>query len=120
MAYKTYQDLLGETKARVKEISTPDALDLWQNDRSVVFLDVREPNEWNLGRIPRALFVPRGNLESKIEAMVPREAKVVIYCARGNRSAFAAETLEEMGYGDVCSLAEGWAGWVAAGGDVEG
>jgi adenylyltransferase/sulfurtransferase len=120
MTHKTYHDLLDETKSRISEISARDALDLWRTDPSAVFLDVREPNEWNLGRIPRALFLPRGNLESRIESMCPRDAKVVIYCARGNRSAFAAETLEEMGYGDVCSMAEGWAGWVAAGGDVEG
>jgi rhodanese-related sulfurtransferase len=120
MTYKTYHDLLDETKARIKEISASASLDLWRTDPSTVFLDVREPNEWNLGRIPRSLFVPRGNLESRVESMVPRDATIVIYCARGNRSAFAAETLEEMGYTDVRSMAEGWAGWVAAGGDVEG
>lgn len=120
MTHKTYPELLSETKARIKEISARESLDLWRSDPSTVFLDVREPNEWNLGRIPRALFLPRGNLESRIESMVPRDAKIVIYCARGNRSAFAAETLEEMGYSDVRSMAEGWAGWVGAGGDVEG
>lgn len=116
---KTYPELLGETKSRIKEISARESLEVFRSEPSTVFLDVREPNEWNLGRIPRAVFIPRGNLESNIESRVPREAKVIIYCARGNRSAFAAETLEKMGYNDVCSMAEGWAGWVALGGDVE-
>ncbi len=119
MTPKTYHDLLQETKARIREIAPEEAVEVWRTDPSAVFLDVREPNEWNLGRIPRALFLPRGNLESRIESMVPRDARVVIYCARGNRSAFAAETLQEMGYEDVQSVAEGWSGWIAAGGEVE-
>jgi sulfur-carrier protein adenylyltransferase/sulfurtransferase len=120
MTAKTYRELLAETKSRIKEISAADSIELWRKDPSTVFLDVREPQEWNLGRIPRAVFIPRGNLESRIESTVPRDAKIVVYCARGNRSAFAAETLEEMGYGDVQSMTEGWSGWIGAGGEVEG
>jgi rhodanese-related sulfurtransferase len=120
MSQKTYRELLAETKARIKEISAEDSLELWRKDPSAVFLDVREPQEYNLGRIPRSVFIPRGNLESRIESTVPRDATIVVYCARGNRSAFAAETLEEMGYDDVRSMAEGWSGWIGVGGEVEG
>jgi rhodanese-related sulfurtransferase len=73
-----------------------------------------------LGRIPGAVHVSRGNLETKIEAAVAREAQVVIYCATGNRSALAAVTMEEMGYRDVCSMSGGIRDWAALGGDVEG
>jgi rhodanese-related sulfurtransferase len=59
-------------------------------------------------------------METKIEALVPREATVVIFCANGNRSAFAADTLQEMGYRDVASLAGGFRDWVTLGGEVEG
>ena len=86
---------------------------------NVVYLDVREPNEWNLGRIPKAVHLPRGNLETKIEALVDREQRVVVYCARGNRSALAALTMQQMGYEKVASMARGFGGWVDVNGEVE-
>jgi rhodanese-related sulfurtransferase len=116
---KTGQQLTEEARARIREVSAADAVGMRQGGEPVVFLDVREPNEWNLGRIPGARVLPRGNLESRVEALVPRDAKVVIYCARGNRSALAADTMQQMGYQDVVSLAGGWGAWIAAGGDVE-
>lgn len=116
---KTYQELLAETKARVREIGVTDALALRHTTGDVVFLDVREPQEYNLGRIPGAVAISRGNLEKNVESLVPREKSVVVYCANGNRSAFAAETLATMGYEHVRSLREGFAGWVAEGGAVE-
>jgi rhodanese-related sulfurtransferase len=85
-----------------------------------VYLDVREQNEWNLGHLPQATFIPRGQLETTVEQRVPRDATVVIYCASGNRSALAAQTLQEMGYEHVSHLAGGFRAWVAGGGDVDG
>ena len=85
----------------------------------VAVIDVREPNEWNLGHLPGATHIPRGVLESTIEPRVPRERKVVLYCASGNRSALAAEMLGQMGYRDVSSMAGGFRGWAQAGGEVE-
>jgi rhodanese-related sulfurtransferase len=73
----------------------------------------------NLGMIPGAIHLDRGRLESKVEAAIPRDATVVLYCAVGNRSALAAETLEKMGYTDVASLDSGFRGWVEAGGEIE-
>src|SRR5881396_222857 len=66
----------------------------------VVLLDVRETDEWDAGHIPGAKHVPRGYLESRVEGAVPdRAARVVLYCASGNRSALAAKTLrDELGY----------------------
>lgn len=118
--YKTGQQLLDEARARVTEISARDAIALRAASSEVVFLDVREQPEVNLGTIPGAVHLARGSMETKIEAMVPREAKVVIFCANGNRSAFAADTLQHMGYRDVASLAGGFRAWVALGGEVEG
>ena len=85
----------------------------------VVYLDVREPNEWNLGRLPHAIHLPRGNLETKVEAVIDRNQKVVIYCARGNRSALAALTMKQMGYENVASMARGFQGWADINGEVE-
>jgi rhodanese-related sulfurtransferase len=117
--YKTGQQLLDEARARVSEISARDAIALRSANSAVVFLDVREQPEVNLGTIPGAVHLARGSMETKIEGLVPREARVVIFCANGNRSAFAADTLQQMGYSDVASLAGGFRDWVAQGGEVE-
>jgi rhodanese-related sulfurtransferase len=119
MTFKTGSDLTEEARARIKEVTPAEAMQMRQKDPSIVYLDVREPNEWNLGRIPGALFIARGNLEGRVEATIPREKRVIIYCARGNRSALAADTMQQMGYGDVASMSQGFTGWVDAGGDVE-
>ena len=115
---KTYQELLAEAKGRIAEIGVKDAIAL-RGKGDVVFLDVRDPHEYNLGKIPGAVTISRGNLEKNVEGQVERDRSVVIYCANGNRSAFAAATLATMGYRDVKSLREGFSGWVAEGGDVE-
>ena len=120
MAWKTGTDLIDEAKKRIKEVTPAESMRMSEEDPSVVFLDVREPNEWNLGRIPRALFIARGNLESRVEATIPRDRKIIIYCARGNRSALAADTMQQMGYEDVASMSQGFGGWIDAGGEVEG
>jgi rhodanese-related sulfurtransferase len=116
---KTYADLLAETKARIREITVKDAKALRHTTGDPVFLDVRDPNEYNLGKIPGAVTIGRSNLEKNVEAQVPREKTVVVYCANGNRSAFAADVLVVMGYEHVRSLKEGFSGWIADGGEVE-
>jgi rhodanese-related sulfurtransferase len=85
----------------------------------MVLLDCRDPNEVALGKIPGAIHISRGRLEQNIEAAVPRNANLVVYCANGNRSALAAVTLRDMGYEQVSSMSVGFNGWTAIGGDVE-
>jgi rhodanese-related sulfurtransferase len=114
---KSGLDLIDEAKAKIKEVSARDAVA--NPEPGVVYFDSREPNEYALGHIPGAVFIPRGNLETKIEAVIPRDAKVLIYCASGNRSALAADTMQQMGYQDVASMSGGFRGWVEAGGAVE-
>jgi sulfur-carrier protein adenylyltransferase/sulfurtransferase len=116
---KTYADLLAETKARIKEITVKDAMALRHTTGDPVFLDVRDEKEYNLGKIPGAVTIGRSNLEKNVEAQVPREKTVIVYCANGNRSAFAADVLAVMGYEHVRSLKEGFSGWVADSGEVE-
>ena len=118
MAHKTGADLITEAKGRVRELTPQDARQ--KHGGEALFLDVREPNEWNLGHVPGATHIPRGMLESKVEQQIPRDREVVIYCATGNRSALAADTLQQMGYTNVASLAGGWRDWVQGGGAVEG
>jgi sulfur-carrier protein adenylyltransferase/sulfurtransferase len=87
----------------------------------VVLVDVRESEEWDRGHIPGAVHVPRGYLESRIEGAVPdRDARVVLYCASGQRSALAAHTLEDLlGYSNVASMTGGITLWKDRGYKVE-
>lgn len=117
---KTGADLINEAKSRVTELSAADVRAMQQRGESMVLLDVREPNETALGRAKGAVVIPRGTLEGTVEARVPRDASVVIYCASGNRSALAADTLQQMGYQRVASLAGGFRAWATEGGEVEG
>ena len=120
MAKKSGMDLINDAKTRIREVTPADVREMRARGESAVYLDVREPNEWNLGHLPGAMHIPRGTLETKVEAVVPRDRKVVIYCAGGNRSALAADTLQQMGYADVVSMSGGFTGWAQSGGDVEG
>jgi rhodanese-related sulfurtransferase len=119
MAHRTGQDLIEEAKQQIVEVTPEQVREMQARNDRVVYLDVREPNEWNLGRLPHAVHLPRGNLETKVEGMIDRAQKVVIYCARGNRSALAALTMKQMGYEDVASMARGFQGWADIDGDVE-
>ena len=107
----SYRDLLARTKAEISEIDAPAAHERLA-DEETLFLDVREAAEWDEGHLPGAVHIPRGSLESRAEGLLPdRSRPVVVYCAAGNRSAFAAKSLEELGYEDVTSLAGGFADW---------
>jgi molybdopterin/thiamine biosynthesis adenylyltransferase/rhodanese-related sulfurtransferase len=109
-----YRDLLARVKASIREVEPADAERL-RADGAVV-LDVREPDEVEQGTVPGALTISRAFLEQRVEDAVPRrDAPVVVYCAGGVRSAFAAETLQDLGYTDVVSLAGGFSAWKAAG-----
>jgi rhodanese-related sulfurtransferase len=116
---KTAAEMIAQAKAQIKEVTPKDVMEMQQRGENVTLLDCRDLPEVNLGKIPGAAHISRGNIETKIEAVIPRDAHLVIYCASGNRSAFAAVTLREMGYTNVASMATGFRGWVEAGGDVD-
>jgi molybdopterin/thiamine biosynthesis adenylyltransferase/rhodanese-related sulfurtransferase len=106
-----YRELLQQVRSEISEIDATEARDRIESGEPVV-VDVREQDEWDEGHIAGAVHVPRGHLESRIERLAPDAARpVVVYCSAGNRSAFAAKTLTELGYEDVVSLAGGFTDW---------
>ncbi len=112
---KSGKELLTAAKAGVREVDPAYVKALLDRRSSCVILDVREPDETREGTLPGAVILPRGFLELKIEKLCPeRGCEVVVYCAGGNRSAFAARTLMDMGYADVKSMAGGFGAWVQA------
>ena len=105
----SYRELLKQVKGRIREI-TPEDAEARLNEAT--FLDIREQDEHDQGTIPGSVFIPRGHLESQSESRLgAKDGPIVIYCAAGNRSAFAAETLEQLGYTDVVSMAGGFGRW---------
>src|SRR4051794_22253816 len=107
----TFRDLLNQTKAKIREVDTAGAEEAIAVPGTVV-LDVREPDEYEQGALPGAVHIPRGHLESQVENRVPdHDAPVVVYCAGGTRSAFAADTLGQLGYSNVVSMAGGFNKW---------
>jgi len=105
----TFRELLATTKQRITEIDPAEAE---TRLGSATFLDVRELDEYEQGMIPGSVFVPRGHLESQAENKLPdKNATVVVYCAGGTRSVFAADTLVQLGYSDVVSMAGGFGRW---------
>jgi molybdopterin/thiamine biosynthesis adenylyltransferase/rhodanese-related sulfurtransferase len=116
----SYRELLTKVKSEIDEIDAPHARELLDSVDRPLVLDVRERDEWEEGHLPGALHIPRGSLESRIEQVAPdRDRDVVVYCAGGSRSAFAAKTLEELGYERVRSLAGGYTDWKRNGFSVE-
>ncbi len=113
----TYRELLAQVKGEIDEVSAADAK---ARQGAALFVDVRERDEWEEGVVPGAVHVPRGQLESRIEGLVPdREREIVLYCAGGSRSAFAAKALQELGYENVSSLTGGFTDWKRNGYPVE-
>jgi len=112
---KTYAELLREARSEIREI-TPAEADALRRRGGVALVDVREASEWDQGHLPGARHVSKGYLEQEIEAAVPdRATPVVLYCAGGIRSLFAAKTLRGMGYGDVVSMNGGFEAWKSQG-----
>jgi sulfur-carrier protein adenylyltransferase/sulfurtransferase len=107
----TFRDLLKQTKAEIREVDTATA-DEARTAPGTLVLDVREPDEYEQGAIPGSLHIPRGHLESNIEGRVPNhDTPLLVICAAGNRSAFAAKTLTQLGYTDVVSVSGGFNKW---------
>ena len=107
----SYRELLEQVKREIEEVDAATASALL-TEGDAVAVDVRERDEWDEGHLPGAVHVPRGHLEARIERAAPdRERPVVLYCAGGNRSAFAAKTLDDLGYERVFSLTGGFTDW---------
>jgi len=111
MPAPTFRELLSSTKKQIREISVDEVKRLVDQLSPVKVIDVREADEYAAGRIPRAIWVPRGYLELRIEEKAKRDEPVVLYCAGGTRSALAAKTLQDMGYQNVSSMAGGFSRW---------
>jgi len=117
MAHATqFLKLVNEAKKKIKETNVTDVKHRSDAGEKFLLVDVREDNEWAKGHLPSAVHLSRGIIERDIEARVPdTNAKLILYCGGGFRSALVAENLQKMGYNSVESMDGGWKGWLEAG-----
>ncbi len=117
---KRYDDLVADALLRVKEVLPWDLGRAMASGSKPVLLDVREPAEFAMLRIPGSINVPRGVLEQSCEweydETVPELVtghglEIVLICRSGKRSILAADVMQQMGYSDVVSLKLGIRGW---------
>jgi rhodanese-related sulfurtransferase len=115
----TGADFIKQAKSVIDTVTVQEAKNLLDSG-GYLFVDVREPNETQMGNIPGAVLVPRGLLEFRFPGTVEdKDAKIVVYCKSGGRSALATYTLLHMGYGNVVSMDGGWSAWEEASFPVE-
>jgi sulfur-carrier protein adenylyltransferase/sulfurtransferase len=112
MGGKTYSDLLSEVKGQIKQVPLDEAKRRLEAKEDYTFVDVREKDETKAGYVPGAVLLPRGFLEMQAEQKLPdKSKKLIVYCAGGVRSAFAARALQDMGYTHVESANPGFVRW---------
>ncbi len=107
----SFRDLLNTARSNISEVLPGEAATLLKRPGTVA-LDVREPDEFEQGALKGAVHIPRGFLEIQVAGRIPaHDAPIVVYCAGGVRSAFAAQTLAQLGYTDVVSMTGGFNRW---------
>ena len=108
--------LVNEAKKKIKETNVADVKRRADKGEKFLLVDVREDNEWAKGHLPGAIHMGKGVIERDIEQRVPdANAKVILYCGGGFRSALVADNLQKMGYSNVESMDGGWNAWLEAG-----
>ena len=109
----TPQDMVAAAKLHITEVDAATAKQLLA-EGNIVVVDTREESEYAAGHIANALLLPRGVLEFKIGSspeLADKSKAVLIYCRTGGRSALAAQTMQQLGYNNVLSMAGGFEAW---------
>ncbi len=113
------QQLYEAAKASITTISTAKADDIYKKG-GALFLDVREPNEYNSGHIPGAVNIPLGVVEKKIgKTFADKDAVILVYCRTGHRSTIATSELKKLGFTHLLNIDGGMQAWTKAGYPVQ-
>ena len=111
---------MDEAKSRVRQTDIEGYRQTLEKGEPHLLVDIREESEWAAGHAAGAMHLGKGVIERDIEKKIPdKDAKIVLYCGGGFRSALAADALQKMGYRNVISLEGGWKQWKDAGLPVE-
>ena len=110
------QAMVDKAKADVKKVTAAEVKAALDAKADVIYLDVRDPDEFAGGHIPGAVNLSRGKLEFRIFTVVPKQdAKIYVYCLTAARSALATKTLNDLGYKNAVLMNASWADWVKDG-----
>ena len=111
-----FLNLVNDAKKRIQEEDFRETKKRIDAGEKIILVDTREDAEWARGHIPGAIHLGKGVIERDIEKTIPdKDARIVLYCGGGFRSALAADNLQKMGYRNVISMDGGWRGWTEAG-----
>ena len=112
--------IVQDAKKRIREIGIEEYKRLRESGEAGQLIDVREDKEWEAAHAVGALHLGKGIIERDIETAVPdKNARLVLYCGGGFRSALATDNLQKMGYKNVISLDGGWRAIEASGLPIE-
>jgi len=94
----------------IAEVSGRQVKQQLDSGRPVVLLDVREPEELRLARLPGALHIPMGEVAGRLHELDP-DAEIVVFCHHGMRSASVAQFLAQRDFAHVANLVGGIDAW---------
>lgn len=93
------------------ELSAEDLRDRRENGESLTVLDIREPREREVAKLPDDLWIPMGEIGKRTDELTNCDRPIVVYCHHGMRSLKVTKLLREEGLEDVYSLAGGIDYW---------
>ena len=100
----------------IAECEASDVRKMMNDGAPLVVVDVRERHEFEAGHLVGAVHIGKGVIERDVEKHdFADDARIVLYCGGGYRSAIAAKSLQDMGWTNVASLWGGWRGILAEG-----
>jgi rhodanese-related sulfurtransferase len=115
-----FLNLVNDAKSRVQEIDIEGYKKMRSAGEDHLLIDTREESEWAVGHVKGATHLSKGIIERDIETKVPdKDAKLVLYCGGGFRSALVADNLQKMGYRNAISLDGGWRALKESGVELE-
>lgn len=104
--------IVDEARTRIQETTVDEVKSRLDRDEKFLLIDVREESEFAKDHLPGAISLGKGIIERDIEQRVPDvNAKMILYCGGGFRSALAADNLKKMGYTNVISMDGGIREW---------
>ena len=113
---KTLDQIIGAAKSQVTVVTAEQVITDMDSGKEFVLVDVRSPNDYEVGHLPKAINIPRGDLEFMIGKLYPnKDTEMVLYCRLGGASALSTKTLMDMGYKNVRSLKGAFKVWGESG-----
>lgn len=95
----------------MQNLTYEQAKHLIKENEEYIFVDVRNPMEYEEGHINGAILIPLYELENKVEKILPNKKRgIIVYCMTGSRSKIAFEKLKKIGYENIYNLKDGLQG----------